>query len=182
MCCCHYRFNAANSVFSSSLIWSLTFSLADKFFLYHTQRCKTHSGISRREKIPGILLVPMSQWDGRAIPFDWTAGGSACRLGSCPVCRSKRLSRGRGPLRCSIHTHIYALIHIQHVLRSSTGEELRWIWGLQTATATGMTWEEKHSNMDTIQPWYSAVSVRTQNYSSLIWVLIRVWKRSQGDS
>lgn len=44
----------------------------------------------------------MSQGKGRAMPFDWTAGGSACRPGSCLVCRSKRL---RLTVRDCWHTH-----------------------------------------------------------------------------
>lgn len=90
----------ANSVLSSSLVLSLSLSHLLTHFLSHIHK-HTHisfRGTSRHEKIPGALLVLMSQWEGRAIPFDWTAGGSACRPGSCLVCRSKRLRRGE-------HTH-----------------------------------------------------------------------------
>jgi len=129
------------------------------------------------------------QWHQLAWEATWHAIGPEVRGKSHPFqldrrwqCRQNRKLMS-AELKGSDVLYVIARIHIQYALTSSWGEELLWVRGLQTATATEMTWKEKHS----IQHGHGSALIacsqwETQNYCSSIWVLISAPEACRGDA
>lgn len=121
----------------SSLPPSLHLSLADRHNTHLTV-----APVGTRSYLARYWLL-MSEWEGRAIPFDWTAGGSVCRPGSCLVCRSKRLRHT--VCDCSQTHTVIALHHHQEEELSLEREDCR------LPLQQGWLQKRKHSNMDTMK-------------------------------
>lgn len=131
MCCCHQSWDLLQQILSSPLPL-LCLSLADRHFPSHTSLPVAPAGtgrylarywswcLSEREEL--FLLIGQQV----AVPADQEAVLSA-------------EVKGSGIL------YVIARVHVQYALTSSSGEELVWVWGLQPAAATGMTWKQKHS-------------------------------------
>lgn len=150
-----------SALFKVGFTFSVTHSVFSCFFLLPLCR-HTHLPswsqlpIWKNQKAGEEALSWGLRW--KRISFGWTAGGSTCRPQSYTVCRSKRLREGRGASKMfSAQTHMHARIHIQFALTSSLpGEELCRMWGLQTATVTGMTSKETAT-----LAWFSLDTLRS---------------------
>lgn len=102
--------------------------------------------------------------------FNWTAGGSTAQTRTLSYLWRER--QGRALLVCSTHTHTHTCFHTHSgcayiIIRGRSFTA----WGMQTDAATGMTWEEKHINLDIIQTWHAADWLRT---GTALWLCLNL--------